>query len=540
MRESLDPVAIDLFCGAGGLSHGLEAAGYRVALAADTDKWALESHQHNIAGRALELDLTEQRAREAICELLDGVDVGLIAGGPPCQPFSRAGLSKMRSLVEQGVRSGSDDRRELWRVFLELVEAIRPRAVLMENVPDMALGDGFMVLRTMIQHLGEIGYEADARIVDAWRHGVPQNRQRLIVVAMRDGVVYDWPAELSQVTVRDAIYDLPRLKVSPDTELGGPKMDYCAQFPRNSQVMEDGDGLLGSFALRAREGCIGEGASVVYDHSTRPVRADDFEAFKLMDCGTLYSELPEDLRRYRSDIFNDKYNRLGWDELSRTITAHLAKDGYWYIHPEQHRTLTVREAARLQTFPDTFRFAGCRSHQYQQIGNAVPPVLAQQIGSAILESLRRHQDLPNQKQAQRSLLKRRRRFQDSVLRWASTDSKARSAVESLSQGTGQKQRWADLLAGRKSGLVPSAPALRVAARVSGYQNGRTPRGVALRMELAKLVGLGDNARLLNAVAHTLGVAVCRLHDPLCNRCPVSAVCSVRSGTGPTAPATGEG
>ncbi|MYG25853.1 MAG: DNA cytosine methyltransferase [Boseongicola sp. SB0677_bin_26] len=540
VQDSPEPIAIDLFCGAGGLSYGLGAAGYRVALAADNDKWALESHQHNIAGRILKLDLAEQRARDLVCELLSGVDVGLIAGGPPCQPFSRAGLSKMRSLVEQGVRSGGDSRRELWRAFLEIVEAVRPRAVLMENVPDMALGDGFQALRELIERLGEIGYEADARIVDTWRHGVPQNRQRLIVVALRDGVVFEWPEELSQATVRDAIYDLPRLNVSPDAELGAPTLEYGAQSPRSPLMAEDGSELLSEFAARARESCTGEAASVVHDHSTRPVRADDFEAFKLMDGRTLYSELPEDLRRYRADIFNDKYNRLSWDELSRTITAHLAKDGYWYIHPEQHRTLTVREAARLQTFPDDFRFAGHRSHQFQQIGNAVPPGLAQQIGSAILQSLRGHHDAPNRGRARRSLLNRRNGFRESILHWVNTDSNARCAVESLSDGAGQKQRWADLLAGRESGLVSSAPALRVAARVAGDQNGRQPRGVAVRMELAKLVGLGDKARVLNAAAHTLGVSVCKLHDPLCQSCPVSAVCSGRSSAGPTAPAISKG
>ena len=103
------------------------------------------------------------------------------------------------------------------------------------------------------------------------------------------------------------------------------------------------------------------------------MREDDERAFQLMDAKTRYSDLPEDMRRYRDDIFDDKYKRLDENELSRTITAHIAKDGYWYIHPRQNRTLTVREAARLQTFPDRFRFAGPPSAAFRQIGNAVPP-----------------------------------------------------------------------------------------------------------------------------------------------------------------------
>ena len=103
--------------------------------------------------------------------------------------------------------------------------------------------------------------------------------------------------------------------------------------------------------------------------------------------GQTYRDLPDHLRRYRDDIFSDKYLRLSWDDLSRSITAHLAKDGYWYIHPEQDRTLSVREAARVQTFPDRFRFAGSMTTRFTQIGNAVPPMLAQAVGGAVRDAL---------------------------------------------------------------------------------------------------------------------------------------------------------
>ena len=287
--------------------------------------------------------------------------------------------------------------------------------------------------------------------------------------------------------------------------------------------------------MRARQGCTGDSARVVHDHVSRPVRADDFEAFKLMDGRTLYSDLPEILRRYRADIFNDKYNRLSWDDPSRTITAHLAKDGYWYIHPEQHRSLTVREAARLQTFPDTFRFAGCRSHQFQQIGNAVPPRLAQQIGSAILSSVRSDCAQPSRGAGRRSLRMRRSTFREAVLHWVETDNHARSAIEAIRQGGVRNQRWADLLDGGESGLVASAAALRVASRVSGSLNGRRAQGSMAKMELAKLVGLGKNATALNAAAHALGTVVCRPRAPLCRSCPVAAVCASRPSVDSAAP-----
>src|SRR5215207_9155160 len=125
----------------------------------------------------------------------------------------------------------------------------------------------------------------------------------------------------------------------------------------------------------------------VFDQITRPVREDDARAFEAMDANTRYKDLPDDVKRYREDIFDDKYKRLDENNLSRTITAHIAKDGYWYIHPRQNRTITVREAARLQTFPDWYRFAGPPSAAFKQIGNAVPPLLAENLGDAIRQAL---------------------------------------------------------------------------------------------------------------------------------------------------------
>ena len=136
-----------------------------------------------------------------------------------------------------------------------------------------------------------------------------------------------------------------------------------------------------------REGVPAGDARKVFDHITRPVREDDEAAFEVMDAGTRYFELPEAVKRYREDIFRDKYKRLDEDDLSRTITAHIAKDGYWYIHPRQNRTLTVREAARLQTFSDRFRFAGPPSAAFRQIGNAVPPLLGEHLATAVMQCL---------------------------------------------------------------------------------------------------------------------------------------------------------
>lgn len=586
VRDSTRPIAIDLFCGAGGLSHGLEAAGYRVALSVDLDEWAVESHAHNLSGLALRRDLAIDESRNEIAGLFNDLEVDLIAAGPPCQPFSRAGRSKIRHLVDLGIRDAVDTREELWRAFLDLADRIKPRAVLMENVPDMAFADGTILLRSIIDRLERIGYKVDARIVNTWLYGVPQHRQRLILVGVRDGSAFNWPDTLEQVTVRDAIGDLPILDVMPDNPIG-------------SEVMEYGFLHVSDFSRKARKECTGDSAELLYDHVTRAVRQDDYKAFELMEAGTLYSELPDDVKRYRDDIFDDKYKRLDWSSLSRSITAHIAKDGYWYIHPDQHRTLTVREAARIQTFPDTFRFAGSRSHQFHQIGNAVPPILSEVVGSAILASLRRDEAALPKRSVDRELFRQR------LVQWAAKDkedapwaypgepwlvtvgllagSKGKSnhptpgkilelapkfkdaipkvfskleaiahlehrrhMIERLSKVvTSVKEHpdgwasdnwrdiaqfgpsarsWYELMTGRSDRLVASSAVLRVTARVTGTDVDRRNRGSEGRMELAKLIGHGKRAVTLNSAMHRLGSTTCLPKKPICKECPVQEVC----------------
>ena len=369
-------LAADLFSGAGGLSLGLEQAGLRVVMAADHYPEAVETHAHHFPGLAIDCDLADVDTIERIARLISEARIDLVAGGPPCQPFSKAGRSMIRHRVHHGLRDPHDERRDLWRSFLEVVRLAQPPAVLMENVPDMALDKEMFILRAVVEELECLGYSVEEQVVDAWRHGVPQFRQRLILVALRDGVAFRWPVESSQrVTVWNAIGDMPEVE-------GGWRPEGGAQG------WLDYPGPRTTFQRAMREGVPERDRGKLYDHITRPVREDDAAAFEVMDSRTKYSELPEEVKRYRDDIFDDKYKRLDEDDLSRTITAHIAKDGYWYIHPRQGRTLTVREAARLQTFPDWYRFAGPPSAAFKQIGNAVPPLLADMLGKALVAALR--------------------------------------------------------------------------------------------------------------------------------------------------------
>ncbi|MGY1722738.1 DNA (cytosine-5-)-methyltransferase [Blastococcus sp. SYSU DS0533] len=377
LREAAPDVrlAADLFSGAGGISLGLERSGFTTVVAVDHYAEAVETHAHHYPGMSLDWDLADVERIEEIAELLQEIKVDVIAGGPPCQPFSKAGRSGIRHRVRNGLRDPHDERRDLWRSFLEVVQLVQPPAVLMENVPDMALDREMFILRSMVEELEDLGYGVEERIVDTWRYGVPQFRQRLILVALRDGLQFEWPEESAErVSVWNAIGDMPEVD-------GGWRPDGGANG------WAEYEGPVTSFQRRMREGVKPADRSKLYDHITRPVREDDARAFELMDSTTRYSDLPAEMKRYRDDIFDDKYKRLDENDLSRTITAHIAKDGYWYIHPRQGRTITVREAARLQTFPDWYRFAGPPSAAFKQIGNAVPPLLAENVGRAIRRAI---------------------------------------------------------------------------------------------------------------------------------------------------------
>ena len=408
VRATRSPTAIDLFCGAGGLSLGLREAGFSVLVGADSDSTAVETHNANLGGIGYVGDLGD--ARRFLDQLRNwGIrTVDLVAGGVPCQPFSNAGRAKIRSLVQAGVRPEHDPRADLWRSFVQIVEGLRPKAVLLENVPDLAVWSDGAVLAGLSESLGELGYATDAVILNAYEFGVPQHRARLFLVGRRPGIQFAWPDPAgTEVTVRDAIADLPRVPAGYREE----RTAYA--------------GPTTALARELRAGVAESDAKWIYDHIARDVRDDDAEAFAILKPGGTYMDLPERLRRYRSDIFADKYKRLDWDSLSRSITAHIAKDGYWYIHPGQDRTLSIREAARIQTFPDWFRFAGRPSLRYKQIGNAVPPLLAKAIGESLAAAVAQ----PAKRGRPRGS---GRRFRDLLLDWHRRDGRTypwRSGVD---------------------------------------------------------------------------------------------------------------
>ena len=580
VEDQRRPVAVDLFCGAGGLSQGLEEAGYAVALSVDTDRSALKTHQHNLPGVVLLKDLANPDHVDAVVRILEGLEIDLIAGGPPCQPFSRAGRSKIRSLVDQGLRESQDRRAELWRSFLEIVERVKPRAVLMENVPDMALGDDLLTVRLISKRLSETGYFTETRLLDAWRYGVPQHRQRMILIAVPEDRRFEWPEETKVVTLREAIGDLPKLKETGAREMPASRKTRLSPFQK-----------------KARSGM--NGHRIVWDHITRPVRDDDREAFKLLKPGMRYDELPEHLRRYRSDIFKDKYNRLDWNDVSRSITAHIAKDGYWYIHPSEERTLSVREVARIQTFPDHFRFAGSRSDAFRQIGNAVPPILGEVLGRQILRGMSsrptnaasrpsralstirkqligwgkgdartapwRHpseswiaaagvmlgdrvgSDDKSVQQFLETFPERRRRLDVAISRvlneFPGSQRKNLKTLAAIAKAVGTGKNawettdWAgagkltpteesliEMLGMGEPHLIPTTPSLRVVARLTESTVDKENKLSAGKMTLGHFIGLDEDSSAVGAALHALGRVICTRNDPNCGACPVARSC----------------
>ena len=577
------PLAVDLFCCGGGLSLGLEEAGFDVILGVDLDEYAVQTHRSQFGGVSLQADLSDSDEISRIIAALRGIDISLLAGSPPCQPFSRAGSSKIRSLIERGVRSEEDERRDLWKGFLRVVTELNPPLVLMENVPDLVSGEDSIIFRRIVDALEQAGYDVHTRILPSWQLGVPQHRQRLFIAGVRAGASFSWPRPVrkDKPGVEEAISDLPVVQAGQEND-GLP-------YVRNGRVPA---------ALQKwfRKGLPRGRGAKVHDHYARAVREDDLKAFRRMTSKTRYSELPADLRRYTTDHFDDRYKRLDAREPSRTITAHIARDGYWYIHPTEHRTLTMREAARIQSFPDRFRFAGTPSHAFRQIGEAVPPLVARAIGRSLLRSLRNEggsshvlrtgevSDTLSRWIRQKAFSELRapwrmsgdlwqvllgtfilgRRSTNGIAatwshysaQWPDTktyladssrglhlddgNGKSRELLDRIAIAIGDanpgespprqspsaisSERWkmAWTLAGRSSDLRSTTSSRRLVERVSGVSESEAH--FTAQMVMARLVGVND-AQAAYAAILEIGDLYCRPKDPNCDECPIKGHCA---------------
>jgi DNA (cytosine-5)-methyltransferase 1 len=315
--------------------------------------------------------LRESLVREGISP-----EFGVIIGGPPCQGWSKVGRGKLRSL--RPARIHEDPRNQLYKRFLNYVSLFRPAVAVMENVPGMLSHGGRNVAQDVADSLVDCGYRVSWSLLNASFYGVPQVRERLFFVGVRNdlGVSFEFPAAFTKpgkrkypdVTVRQAVGDLPVIR-------NGSREWTRPYRPR---------GTVSAYAKLMR---LKADPATLFDHVCRTQNDQDLEAFAIMKQGGWYRDLPKHLKRYRDDIFEDKYKKLYSDKPSWCVTAHLSRDCYTHIHPTQPRTISVREAARLQSFPDCFYFAGGMGSKFRLIGNAVPPLLAEKIARAVREQV---------------------------------------------------------------------------------------------------------------------------------------------------------
>lgn len=383
----IQPKVLDLFAGAGGFSLGFHWADFRTAVAIDYSAAAVETLEGNFSEhgiRALVRDLASFTPRDLegyLRKQEEPASFDVIVGGPPCQGWSSVGRGKLRSLRSPGGRrqEDSDPRNELYKNFLQYVRHFQPPVAVMENVPGMLSHNGNNVAEFVAESLDAVGYNVTWDRLNASEFGVPQIRERLIFVGVRKdlSIIFEFPKTRSardrriypEVTVRDAIGDLPIIR--------NGSREWVRDYKTDPSKLSD-------FAKKMRRGA---DRDAIFDHVCRTQNDQDLEAFRTLREGGRYVDLPKRLKRYRDDIFKDKYKKLKWDAPSWTVTAHLSRDCYTHIHPSQARTISVREAARLQSFPDCFYFAGGMGTKFQLIGNAVPPLLAERIATALREQV---------------------------------------------------------------------------------------------------------------------------------------------------------
>ncbi len=353
------PTVIDLFCGCGGLSKGFEEAGYRVLLGIDHDEAALNTFNQNFGrsgARGVSIDLFDRQYTKKLRQQLGGHQVDVIVGGPPCQGFSLT-----------GPRNFDDERNRLYLAVFEAVEALNPKAFLIENVKGMKTLYGGAIKDEIVARFEKAGYVLpEPRILCSADYGVPQVRERLFFVGIRkDLMPFDYPKPTHDpkryVTCEQAIGDLPSL----DLDLGQEQSPYTS--PAAS-----------AYQKRMRRKSKGLLLNHVATRHTELVKS----VIRLVPEGGNHKDLPAGVGDSRK--FNEAWTRYHSQRPSRTIdTGHRN-----HFHYKFDRVPTVRENARLQSFPDDFQFMGTKTQQNRQVGNAVPPMLAEAIAREILKSIR--------------------------------------------------------------------------------------------------------------------------------------------------------
>ena len=341
--------AIDLFCGCGGLSYGFERAGFNILLGIDNDSKALETFELNHHGaKSICGDITQITYEKDIKNLIGDKTIDVIIGGPPCQGMSLSGPRKFE-----------DPRNKLYLSYIRLVDEIRPKMFVIENVPGLVGLFNGQIKDSIIEKFTNMGYKIQYRILCSSDYGVPQSRKRVVFVGSRIGD-FEYPSTDHEiVTCSMALSDLPPLV----DELGEDVMAYETLPINNYQSL-----------MRER-------STVVRNHVAASHSDRVKEIISLVPDGGNYKDLPEEYAHTRN--FHVAWTRFASDKPAPTIdTGHRH-----HFHYKYNRVPTVRECARLQSFPDDFIFLGNKTQQFRQVGNAVPPIMAQEIANQVMKTL---------------------------------------------------------------------------------------------------------------------------------------------------------
>lgn len=403
---------IDLFAGAGGLSEGFIQAGFQPIAhvemnkeACDTIKSRLAFHflktnnnvdvyneylqkkitreelWSNLPERELQSVINSEISAETISDIFKKIDllikgkkVSVLIGGPPCQAYSLVGRSRDANKME------GDKRNYLFRFYAEFLKRYKPKSFVFENVLGLLTAGNKKYFNEMLELFNEIGYSTSFDILKAENFNVLQKRRRVIIIGHRGKQKFDFSGlvkELNENTIKEHLFcDLPKLL--PGQELN--VTNYVK--PINEYLKKTG---------------IRNGVDFVTQHITRNHNARDLEIYSIAIDKWVnkkerlkYNDLPERLRTHKNTAaFLDRYKVVDPFGYSHTMVAHIAKDGHYYIYPDkdQVRSLSVREAARIQSFPDNYFFEGGRTAAFKQIGNAVPPLMACEIANNLKKIL---------------------------------------------------------------------------------------------------------------------------------------------------------
>lgn len=401
---------IDLFAGAGGLSEGFMKLGFKPLAHVEMDKYACQTlltrtmywelkklNKESIYNDYLEGKITRDKlysflpkklsnvvinreiSKQTIDNIFEVIDnnmkllgerkVDIIIGGPPCQAYSLVGRARDPFGKE------NDPRNYLYKQYIKFLERYKPNLFVFENVPGIKSAGNGAFFQAMKDDMQNSGYTLEAQVVDASNHGVLQRRKRVILIGWKKGSNMKFPdieTMIGSYQVSDLLNDLPKLQP-------GESLDRSKYVTEASDYLKDTGIRTGNF---------------VTQHITRPHNDRDREIYRLVieawekdGIRLKYTDLPEKLRTHKNlKSFLDRFKVVGGNSpFCHTMVAHIAKDGHYYIHPDkqQLRSLSVREAARIQSFSDNFFFEGPRTAVFTQIGNAVPPLLSEKIAAGI-------------------------------------------------------------------------------------------------------------------------------------------------------------